>query len=60
MKSWSCAFQTNGMWYEMSDALYQKAKRAVGPEWNNAKIVAYLKANGYTFQTENDGHIACF
>jgi hypothetical protein len=52
LKPWTVSFQSNGTWYEMTEAIYQRAKRKAGEDWNNAKIVAILKNLGYEFITD--------
>lgn len=36
----------------MDEATYQKAKQALGPDWNNAKIIDKLQKLGYEFVTD--------
>jgi len=49
LKPWTTSFQSNGQWYDMDEAIYQRARRKAGADWNNAQIVAILKNLGYEF-----------
>ena len=51
LKSWTTAFQVDGQWYDMDEAIYQRAKRKAGKDWTNRRLLAILKNLGYEFET---------
>lgn len=52
MKPWTISFQVGETWYTMDELIYQTAKREVGKNWTNTKMVNWLRENGYEFTTD--------